>query len=255
MSLIQLNLRVMSQKNVTKGRPKRNDAQRQSIVDAASLLFIEKGFGGTNINDIADAVGVSRTALYYYFPSKESILEALTEEITEKAGALAKSVSVKGELSTDQALRQLILQHAGLILAHPLQFRVVERSESSLPEPHRAAAGDARRAVLANFVAVIKRGISEGVFAATDPHIAAFSIIGMCNWCAWWFDPAGEVSAEEVAESIACFGLTALMSEKPRKTRAGAGMTAEEAILQMRQAIEVLEIQLKKPKKKKLAPR
>ena len=44
----------------SKPRPTRNDAQRQSILDAASLLFIEKGFGGTNINDIADAVGVSR---------------------------------------------------------------------------------------------------------------------------------------------------------------------------------------------------
>jgi AcrR family transcriptional regulator len=60
-------------------RPTRNDAQRQAILVAASLLFVEKGFGGTNINDIADAVGMTRTALYYYFPSKESMLEALTE--------------------------------------------------------------------------------------------------------------------------------------------------------------------------------
>ena len=122
-----------------KVRPRRNDDQRQHILNAASLLFIEKGFGGTNINDIADAVGVSRTALYYYFRSKEEMLQALTQEVTEKAGLLAESISSRDALPAQDALRQLILQHAGLILAHPLQFRVVERSESSLPAPHRAA--------------------------------------------------------------------------------------------------------------------
>ena len=100
-------------KQESKVRPRRNDSQRQLFLDAASLLFIEKGFGGTNINDIADAVGVTRTTLYYYFPSKESILEALTEGVTEKAGALAKSVSARKAVPPSEALEQLILQHAG----------------------------------------------------------------------------------------------------------------------------------------------
>src|SRR5438445_10903642 len=100
---------MMSKAKDTKPRPRRNDAQRQAILDAASLLFIEKGFGGTNINDIADAVGMTRTALYYYFASKESMLEALTEEVTEKASALAKSVSGRDELPADEAPRLLIL--------------------------------------------------------------------------------------------------------------------------------------------------
>src|SRR5262245_45550954 len=94
-------------------RPTRSDAQRQAFLDAACVLFIEKGFGGTNINDIADAVGVSRTALYYYFPSKESMLAALTEEVTEKASRMAQTVSRRDTVAPDEALRQLILQHAG----------------------------------------------------------------------------------------------------------------------------------------------
>ena len=127
--------------STTKSRTQtRGEINRQSILDAASLLFIDKGFGGTNINDIADALGATRTAVYYYFQSKEAILEALTEEVTEQAGELARSVSGHDELPAEQALRQLVMQHATLILTHPLQFRVVERSESSLPEPRRAPA-------------------------------------------------------------------------------------------------------------------
>jgi AcrR family transcriptional regulator len=228
----------------SKPRPTRNDAQRQSILDAASLLFIEKGFGGTNINDIADAVGVSRTALYYYFPSKESMLEALTEEVTEKASALAKSVSARDAMPAQDALRQLILQHAGLILSHPLQFRVVERSESSLPEPHRSAAKAARRAVLGHFVNVIQRGIDSGQFRDTNAHIAAFSIIGMCNWCAWWFDAKGNVPADGVAESIAEFSTRGLAPDKGHAARGG---TVEDAVSQMRDALAAMDAHLKKP--------
>ncbi|SCX72536.1 TetR/AcrR family transcriptional regulator [Variovorax sp. EL159] len=226
-----------------KPRPSRNDAQRQTILDAASLLFIEKGFGGTNFNDIADAVGVTRTALYYYFPSKETILEALTEDITEKAGKLAQTVSRRDQMPADEALRQLILRHAGLILSHPVQFRVVERSESDLPELRRAAAQNARRAVLDHFVAVIQRGIQSGLFRHTDAHVAAFSIIGMCNWCAWWFDDRGAMSADAVAASLADFALRALSAGEP--LQAGGADPLQAAVDQIRDALGVLEKQIK----------
>lgn len=228
-----------------KARPTRNDAQRQAILDAATRLFIEKGFGGTNINDIADAVGVTRTALYYYFPSKESILEALTEEVTEKAGQLAQTVSRRDKLPADEALRELIQQHASLILSHPLQFRVVERSESSLPEPRRSAARRARRAVFDHFVRVINRGIEAGLFRRTDARVAAFAIIGMCNWCAWWFDAEGAVPADVVASMIGDFGLRALASDKLRP--ANRAPSLEDAVGQMRDALALLETQIKKP--------
>lgn len=231
--------------NAEKPRPTRNDAQRQLIIDAASRLFIEKGFAGTNINDIADAVGTTRTALYYYFPSKESMLEALTEDVTEKAGQLAQSVSGRDELPPDEALRQLILQHAGLILSHPLQFRVVERSESSLPEPHRSAAQGARRALLEHFVRAIERGIEGGQFRRdVDARVAAFSLIGMCNWTAWWFHEGGDMAADVVAAKIVDFGMRMLVVDTPRRARA-AGV--EDAIGQMREALAVFESQVKRP--------
>ena len=236
--------KLVKTQSAAKARPSRNDAQRQAILDAASLLFIEKGFGGTNINDIADAVGTTRTALYYYFPSKETMLAALTEEVTEKASALAQSVSGRDELPADEALRLLILQHANLILSHPVQFRVVERSESSLPEPHRSAARSARRSLLNHFVRVIQRGIDDGQFRrGTDARIAAFSIIGMCNWAAWWFDAGGDTPADTVAATIVDFGLRMLLPDKPRRARATG---IDDAVGQMREALEVFESQVRR---------
>lgn len=229
-----------------KSRSIRNVAQRQAILDAASLLFIEKGFGGTNINDIADAVGMTRTALYYYFPSKESVLEALTKEVTERASELTKEVARRAELPPDEGLRQLILGHAGLVLAHPLQFRVAERSEGSLPEPQRRATQAARRAVRDDFVNVIRRGIEQGVFLSLDADVAAFSIIGMCNWCAWWFDSRRGESRELIAQTIASLGLRMVCADPAPGKRRGTAQAAKaagaaQALAHMREALEMLE--------------
>lgn len=256
---MQANMRCPNRENTSRAmrkaaaaprtRPSRSEAQRQTILEAASLLFIEKGFGGTNINDIADAVGMTRTALYYYFPSKESMLEALTREVTERASALTQEVAQRAELAPDEGLRQLILQHAGLILSHPLQFRIAERSESSLPEDQRLAAQAARRAVRRNFVEVIRRGIDQGVFRPVDADVAAFSIIGMCNWCAWWFDSRRGESAEAVVDTMASLGLHMLLRQeldagsKKRRTasRAAQGGDVGDALARMRAALESLE--------------
>ncbi|SDI56717.1 transcriptional regulator, TetR family [Paraburkholderia steynii] len=235
---------MIKRKELVAERPTRNSAQRKAILDKASIAFIEKGFAGANLHEIADAAGLTRTAVYHYFPSKESMLEALTEEVTNKASLLAESVVGRDELPADKALHQLIVLHAGLILSHPLQFRVVERSESSLPEPHRSAAQSARRAVFDHFLKVIRRGINDGRFRAVDAHVTAFSIIGMCNWCAWWFDPAGDLSAEDVSNMIADLGLHAVLPDKPRKSRAPS---VEDTFKLIKDSLGLLERQICKP--------
>jgi AcrR family transcriptional regulator len=214
--------------------------QRQSILDAASRLFIEKGFGGTSMNDIADALDVTRTAIYYYFPNKESVLEALTEEVTEEASKLARTVSDRGELPPGDALRQLVLRHATLILTHPVHFRVVERSESSLSPAGRKAAEAARRSVLANFVRIIERGVEAGVFQVPDARTVAFAIIGMCNWTAWWFD-GNEDKAAEVAEQLAEFALRSVAKGQHRQPRS---TSPRESLRLLREQLDTLERQL-----------
>ncbi len=192
-------------------------------------------------------MGVTRTAVYYYFDSKESMLETLTQDVTQKAGELAHSVSRRKKLPPSDALRQLVLQHAELILQNPLQFRVVERSESSLPEPHRSSARLSRRAVLDHFTQVIQHGIDTGHFRAENARMAAFSIIGMYNWCAWWFDADGELSSEQVARSPAEFSLRALA---PDQQPADGASTIEGAVSQIRNALTVFEAQVQRLRSK-----
>src|ERR1700722_19641496 len=52
---------------------------RTRILDAALDLFSEHGFEGTTLQQIADRLGLTKAALYYHFPSKDDLLEALNE--------------------------------------------------------------------------------------------------------------------------------------------------------------------------------
>ncbi len=195
----------------------KSDALRENILEVATRLFIERGFDGTSINDIADVVGVTRPALYYYFKSKEAILEVLTAVVTRAAGELA-SEAVPDDLRQPSAmLRHLVLRHAHLILTHPLQFRVVERNEDNLPPEQRQLAEQSRRAVLEQFRQAIELGIERGQFRVMDAKVAAFSIIGMCNWTAWWFTPSGSRNAEEIAAQIADMALRSVEQDSTRQ--------------------------------------
>lgn len=57
--------------------------RRNEILDAAEQLFVTKGFDGTSTNDILERVGIACGTLYYHFKSKEEILDAMIERMTE----------------------------------------------------------------------------------------------------------------------------------------------------------------------------
>jgi len=197
----------------------RKEAFRSAIVDAASRLFIERGFGGTNIGDIAKSLGVTRSAVYYYFKNKQAILETLTREITLVASQRTTQATANLDDDPTVALRNLLRDYIALILAHPLQFRVVERNETSLPGRQQSAAGRARRNVLDNFSAAIERGIKGGDFRPVDARLAAFALIGMCNWTAWWFKPAGRKTESEIIETFVDMAVHAVARDENRRPR------------------------------------
>jgi len=185
----------------------KKEALRRTVLEAAAKLFAQRGFGGTNLQDIADALGISRPALYYYFKSKEDILASLVEEVTVFSGHQATELASKADFNPSETLRQMVFNHAKWLLEHPVEFRVVDRTENDLPAATRRTHDKAKRALLDNFTRTVERGIELGHFRPVDATVTAFSIIGMCSWTAWWFVPEGRLPLNEIARSIADFAV------------------------------------------------
>lgn len=173
------------------------------IVDQAMRLFAERGYDGTTLQDVADAVGLSRPNLYNYVKSKEDLLVAMVEATTQSTTNSLREVRRRTDLNSTEKLRLLVRDLVLRRARQPEQFRTLDRSDQALPPEIARKHLQGRRAVLREITGVIEEGVTAGRFRAVDARITALSIIGMCNWVAWWFHPSSAHPAEPVAEQIA----------------------------------------------------
>jgi AcrR family transcriptional regulator len=99
---------VARTKTVGRGAPGRTRTPRaereQQMVEAASALFAEHGFGGVSMDDIAKASGITKPMLYAYFDSKEGLFAACAEAAGEELRDQLREVSERRELAPDQRL-------------------------------------------------------------------------------------------------------------------------------------------------------
>ena len=108
---------------------------RQRILDVALDLFIEQGFDGTSLRQIAEQLGVTKAALYYHFESKDDILMALHMRLHD----FGKDALVRiGEAPVTLALwEELLDEIVGEMLAQRKIFLMHERNQAALEKLHR----------------------------------------------------------------------------------------------------------------------
>ena len=211
----------------------------KEVLEQAALLFARKGFANTSLQDVAEAIGLSRPALYYYFPSKNALLEALVEDVTVAAVVMLAEIRNNTELGPEERLRRAVESLVLWGLDRPTRFKVIDRAEDLLPPDISATHEAAKRQVLQAMSTLISDGVAAGVLRPVDPRIAALSVIGMCNWTAWWWTPKGRKTKEEVAAFIGEMALAALRRVGPNQP---SGNRIEDAIDLLRSDLDYLEL-------------
>lgn len=184
-----------------RARPGRRAERRPELLAVAIGLFYEKGYDRTTLQDIADVMGFTKPAVYYYARNKEELLldvyRAIVDPTIETARELAAGPG-------DGATRflELVERHLRVFLENIQANAVFEVQRSSLsPE----AAEEVRRkgrdygAVLSG---VYREGIRDGSLRDMDPAVAVNAVLGMCNSVHRWFDPAGRRRVDEVIDEL-----------------------------------------------------
>ena len=179
---------------------RKRQRRRAEILHAALRAFRENGYHATTLEDIAEHLGVRKTALYHYFPDKEAILyECHRESLTE----LERLMKEARELDTaSEQLAHVIREHVRVMTdtleGSPLAFEVTAFSPERQKE--MIAARDRYEHELRR---IIDRGIEEGEFRRVDSKIAVFAVLGAINWIARWYSPEGSVHAPELGAQFA----------------------------------------------------
>ena len=179
-------------------------ARRQVILDAATRVFRSEGFSIPSMRDIADAAGINRASIYYYFSSKDEILEALLDAALPRLSKTIEAISsLKG--SPAEKLRFLVLETVSVFHDAPVIY-IFFREDAGSSETNRVPniVELAGQQFDEAFTKVIDEGASRGQFS---PHLSArltaLSILGMLNWTYRWFRPEGPVTASEIGNGMA----------------------------------------------------
>lgn len=187
------------------------------ILEAARDAFAERGFAATPMDDIAQRVGISRSALYSLFESKEALFRALVEGMIEHV--LPEAIPDLGDYPAPEALRQfirvvMIRMGTGNIAFLP---RLIIGEGQAFPDMVKYYHDAAITKVFGAIEAIISHGVKRGEFACADPALAARSVAGGMILTALWrivFVPVGAkpMDIEAMAASHADLLLGGLMA-------------------------------------------
>jgi len=174
--------------------------RRAEILHAALRAFRERGYHATTLDDIAEHVGVRKTALYHYFPDKDSILYAChRESLAELDRILADTrriATASGKLA--HVIREHVRVMTDTLEGSPLAFEV-----ASVSPARREELIEGRDRYERSVRRIIEQGIRKGEFRKQDAKVAVFAIFGAINWIARWYRPDGPYHAGELGDQFA----------------------------------------------------
>lgn len=176
--------------------------RKSQILDVATALFRAKGYHATSLDDIADEIGFTKPAIYYYFGSKEDILFAIVDEIVDRALERITEIAERDDTPT-QKLHDLLVANTRAVL-ESLDGNTVFYNERGLLSPEREREIHERER---EYTRVIRQiyvdGVRAGEFIDLPPTIATSTLLGASIWSYRWFDVDGTRSSEQIAEDIA----------------------------------------------------
>lgn len=192
---------------------------KAEIKQESILLFEKKGFSETSIQDIVEALGVTKGTFYYYFQSKEELLMDIHLGYIDDLLERQEKIMQEGLDSRGQLIRIVELL-IGDIEEHGPSGRVFFREMRHLGEANAEEVKDKRERFRLEIEALIRRGIQAGEFRREiRADMAAFAILGVTNWSYQWFNPGGGIPAGRLAEIFSDMILNGMAEKEEESIR------------------------------------
>lgn len=176
------------------------EERKNEILDVAEQLFATKGFDHTSTNDIINAIGIARGTLYHHFKSKEEILDAVIDRITEALMRQAEAIATDKSIPLLERLTMTIMSlNVESQIGDEVKFQVHKPQNALLHQKmHQQLIGG----VVPIVAALIDEGCREGIFSTSYPTEAVEMVLIYSNTA---FDELAELSPKERTQRIQAF--------------------------------------------------
>ncbi len=185
-------------------RNQKNRTKQEIIIEKASLLFRERGFGATSMRDLAEEVGVEAASLYNHIQSKSAILQAIcfkvANDFLSNLEAIEKNrdpVLVKIESILRFHIRMMMDQHAFVYIS--------DHEWRHLPEPYLSNFLNQRRSYRRSLSEMLTKGIENQEIKPMDTYVAVLTMLSAISGIESWHRSRKTVSAAVVEDEMVAF--------------------------------------------------
>ena len=188
-----------------RGRPGHDQA---AVLRAAIDLFNRKGYDATSIGDVAEELGVTKSAVYHHVPSKEHLLaEALDEALTGLEAAVSEATQADG--SAYDRLRDVVRRSVEVLVEHQPAVTLLLRVHGN--SGTETAALERRRTIDTRLATLVSEAAAEGALRRDlDPDVVSRLLFGMVNSLVEWYRPSGPVDVTTLADAVTALAFEGL---------------------------------------------
>ncbi|GGC87271.1 TetR family transcriptional regulator [Chelatococcus reniformis] len=169
------------------------------IIERTAALFATRGYAATSIGDIAEACECSKSRLYHYFDSKESILEQMMTTHVDKLLVECKQI-VRRKKEPEVRFRELIRHFLEIYAVSRDKHVVLLTCMEFLPPEARDTVLDKERKLVAYVHDELARIRPDLAREPGLTQVDTMLFFGMINWTYTWFVANGAISPKEIAD-------------------------------------------------------
>jgi TetR/AcrR family transcriptional regulator, cholesterol catabolism regulator len=174
----------------------RYEQRRLEVLRAAARIFNRRGFHTATLDDVADHLGVTKPAIYYYAKSKDELLSACAQMALED---LEQALAATTELPAAERLRRFFARYAEIICADFGRCLVMIEPRHLAPKLRKINISG-RRELNQGVRDIIRQAIADGAYRPCDDLALASAMFDSFNGLAKWFNPKGSTPLPKMVE-------------------------------------------------------
>jgi AcrR family transcriptional regulator len=186
---------------MAKIRSKKNSTKKEIIIEKASKLFREKGFGASSMRDLAEHVGVEAASLYNHIQSKSEILQAICFKVANEFISHLEAVESSLE-PTIKKMETIVRFHIRMMLDQYEFVYISDHEWRHLPEPYLSNFLSQRRGYRKRLSDIIEQGVMKKEMKNIEPYTAVLTILSAISGIESWQRSRKNTSAEVLEENM-----------------------------------------------------
>jgi TetR/AcrR family transcriptional regulator, cholesterol catabolism regulator len=182
----------------------KNGTKKEVIIDKATRLFMEKGFGSASMRDIAEHVGVEAASLYNHIQSKSEILQDICFKVANQFIQNLEQVEASSASALEK-METLIRFHIRMMLQQYESIYISDHEWRHLPEPYLSNFLNQRRHYRKRLASIIEQGTQTGQMKPIEPYVAVLTILSAISGIESWHRSRKTITEEILEENMVRF--------------------------------------------------